>query len=987
MLEVTAVQVTVSTHQLTFISAYIPYPSVANMTCFEEMLEDMPGHLVICADLNTHTLQWSNKVSAQGPRLARIFEAHALDTLNKPNEATYHSYSYAAAFSSPDVSVVSHFLKPQISDWGTSVTHNFSDHELIRFTLPYDASASKHCRNPSGHARWHQVVPDAWSAACDGVFAHWVREREAADDVIEQDVAAFTEKIVQLGIEVIGQKWCYAKSRPWFRLRPDIQALLEASHKAKRKFSRKKTPENRLACNRARKACSAAIQLAERQSWEKLCEKMSQTATPKVFWSLFKKATGSSPESVPTLQVGAEYALSAGDKAEALNDHFCNISRAKAVRPAHIRQYLSSHADDFREAAEVKGELNDDFSLGELQQAISRMSRQLHKAAGDDQISVPMLVYGGEAVQRALLFLFNKSWRCSHLPLSWKMAKVHPILKAGKDASLPESYRPISLLSVCVKLMERMLHTRLMRAATEHHWLSRFQSGFRPQHSTMDHLTRVCNAIWSAFERGEELSLVCLDIDKAYDRLYRDGLRVKLHQLGLRGRMLCWLDDFLSDRSQRVVINGMFSAVQGVDEGVPQGSVLSPLLFLFAMNDISSPESECEGGCFADDVCLWHTAPRAVDNEQPINQELKYIDAWAERWDVSFAVRKCSVTHFSRAVAPVVVPQIYLGLTPVPETEQVCYLGVILDKRLEWKPHLADVHRRAAKKLGMMKRLCQPYSGLTCPQAVMLYKQFVRPVMDYACPLWCSAHYLTLQPLLQVQRSALLWGSGAMRTTSLDALEVDCFVEPLPLRWDFLARCWWERILRLAEDHPLRQQCEQMRAFDAHSFLARMAPVHDLRSSSCVISSDATIAQAKKILRTSMLSRWQSIWSHQSHEHLFALVNSPRPSLHQWSRSRRLSSLRCQLRHGHCSLNLHLSRLGLSPDPGCIHCGETESVEHYLFECDYYAHARVALFSCVPNGRYSLEVLCATDSLLTLDQRRECVQALERFIVASARFD
>ena len=238
-----------------------------------------------------------------------------------------------------------------------------------------------------------------------------------------------------------------------------------------------------------------------------------------------------------------------------------------------------------------------------------------------------------------------------------------------------------------------------------------------------------------------------------------------------------------------------------------------------------------------------------------------------------------------------------------------------------------------------------------------------------------------------------------MAHTSLEALEVDCDVQPLDIRWAICTHRWYNAVLLRSPDDLLRQQCVETKSSDtmyqSFVFRSRRAPV--LRTlDQQLLQSDSTLnsADARAEITRAAGLEWRRRWHDDRHmrdvdhgAHLFALKPLPGNTSHQWTVDRRLSSMRCRLRHGHCDLNEYRRQIGLADSESCPHCDHTETIEHFVLECDQYRAARDALFASIrPGLPRTLPVVLATSELLKPTDRREAVQALDRYILSTNRF-
>lgn len=225
------------------------------------------------------------------------------------------------------------------------------------------------------------------------------------------------------------------------------------------------------------------------------------------------------------------------------------------------------------------------FGITELKRALRRMRET---TPGQDEISYYMIKQLSEESLRVMLEFYNKVWEMGVLPQSWKEALVLPIRKPGKDPSKPANYRPIALTSHVGKVMERMITDRLVYVLEKEGKLSPYQSGFRVGRGTMDPVMCLEGEIKKAQSNKESVIAVFFDIEKAYDMLWREGLMLKLEEMGTGGRMFNWISDFHKQRTIRVRVGDSVSSQEIIENGTPQGSVISPVLFIIMINYIFS---------------------------------------------------------------------------------------------------------------------------------------------------------------------------------------------------------------------------------------------------------------------------------------------------------------------------------------------------------------------------------------------------------------
>jgi hypothetical protein len=265
-------------------------------------------------------------------------------------------------------------------------------------------------------------------------------------------------------------------------------------------------------------------------------------------------------------------------------------------------------------------------------------------AAGPDEIGPRILKELEAVLTTPLVEIFRKSISTGEVPDEWKKANVTPIFKKGTKKD-PGNYRPVSLTSVCCKMLESILRDALMDHLTCNNLLKASQHGFMPGKSCTTNLLEFFEKTTQAIDAGLPFDVIFLDFAKAFDKVPRERLLEKLRAHGVQGRALNWIRNWLTGRKQRVVLNGKFSAWAEVLSGVPQGSVLGPILFLIFINDLDVAAVMIDIlRKFADDTKLGQTVSTPEEREL-LQQALDKLCEWSEKWGMEFNVKKCKVMH------------------------------------------------------------------------------------------------------------------------------------------------------------------------------------------------------------------------------------------------------------------------------------------------------------------------------------------------------
>ena len=354
-----------------------------------------------------------------------------------------------------------------------------------------------------------------------------------------------------------------------------------------------------------------------------------------------------------------------------------------------------------------------------------------NKATGSDGISAQMLLLCGDTVAFPLKLIFSNILSTGIYPNTWKLANVTPIHKKN-DKEIINNYRPISLLPICSKLFEKLIFDQLYSFLITNNLITKNQSGFRPSDSTTNQLLDLVDTIHQSFDSSPTLEVraVFMDISKAFDKVWHDGLIFKLKQNGVSGTLLKLFGDYLSNRKQRVVLNGSLAEYNDIKSGVPQGSVLGPLLFLLYINDLEE-NIKSQIRFFADDTMLFSIVNDPVTSASNLNDDLETIHRWAQQWKMEFnpdPAKQATELLFSTKNKPPIHPPLFFNGHIVSKVTEQKHLGLILDKKLSFKSHVDEKIKKTKKTIGMIKHLSKylPINTLT-----LMYKSLVRPHFDY----------------------------------------------------------------------------------------------------------------------------------------------------------------------------------------------------------------------------------------------------------------
>jgi len=407
------------------------------------------------------------------------------------------------------------------------------------------------------------------------------------------------------------------------------------------------------------------------------------------------------------------------------------------------------------------------FSNVEVFRILSRLKPKF--SAGPDGYSAFFLKHVAGSVAFPLTLLFNQSFCSGEIPAVWRQAVVTPAFKKG-NASEPNNYRPISLTCVCCRVMETVIKKQVIDFLLMNGKINKQQHGFLARHSTCSQIIECVNDWSIALNARRQVDVIYIDFCKAFDSVVHNKLLFKLEQIGIRGKLLFWIAAFLRERSQIVRVGRATSDSIDVISGVPQGSVLGPLLFLVYINDIVNIfDDKVDIKLFADDVKIYVVIDNICDCLL-LQRSLSNLLEWANIWQLKISIPKCSVLHLG---IPHVDFKYNVGGIDLPDVKAVVDLGVCVCSKLKFSQHIHNIVTRANQRSSLILRCFK------CRDPVILCRAFVvyvRPILEYCSQVWSPCYLMDIYKLERVQRHftrRLVGMSGLTYGQRLDKLGIE----------------------------------------------------------------------------------------------------------------------------------------------------------------------------------------------------------------------
>ena len=552
----------------------------------------------------------------------------------------------------------------------------------------------------------------------------------------------FKQKILDLRDRYVPSKeerepfW---KTKGKIPINQELRQLIKDKKHHHRKWVKSLNKENettnRETYAKIRNKVKSKIKQAKKNYEQTICEQ--STENPKRFWKHvrgnLKTKTGISPLLLSPNDNNT-IRFEDRDKANILQDQFCSVYTKE---PIGELPYFASRTNKIFEM---------DLTVEMVRKEISLLNN--NKALGPDELHPRMLKELVDYVATPIFIIMTKSLVDGCVPEDWRLAHVTAIYKKGPK-NIAENYRPISLTSIVCRMMEKIIKNQIMKHLLDENLLSKKQHGFIKKRSTVTQLLNFLDTCTDSLAAGDVVDVIYFDFAKAFDKVPHQRLLQKLQCYGIKHGPLKWISSFLTDRHQIVKVNGTESVKRKVHSGVPQGSVLGPLLFVIYINDLPDNVSS-DIYLFADDTKLLKNIV-SIHDALVVQNDINALEEWSKIWLLQFHPGKCHVLTLGKFNNIKHAHAYTLGGTVLEHVFREKDLGVIIDSELSFEEHISNQIKKSNSILGLIRR---SFSHLSPKSFRQLYISFVRPHLEYAHSVW-SPHSLKQIRLIEgVQRRA-----------------------------------------------------------------------------------------------------------------------------------------------------------------------------------------------------------------------------------------
>ena len=764
---VVLVEVAGTNGPIILISAYIRYSSGEGLEDLEAALRWAKGRcprVLLGLDGNGHSPWWGPSTVVTNPvgsMLEDFIVDHDLEVLND----CHSSPSFVSDMGDRtwiDITLATRSLALSLFNW--RVESEFfagSDHRPIFFTLdstPLRTEVFK-CK------AWERANWGAFAASvaqgCQAMGLLGAPDQESApcgeSPTIEDQVTRLTMVLQRAIATHVPEKTICWASKPWWS--PEVAEARQHMRHLLHRAERHRTAHDWHLYRRARRAFTSIVRRAKATAWREFCASINKPD----LWNHVRRIVKPHQRlHVEDLRShNGEWVTEDAAKAAVLAHRFfppgpqlASFQALSDRRREDIQQWLSEGWAEFPP-----------ITSPEIQRKLTTM--RAFAAPGPDGIVARCLQEASASLVPVLRHLFQRMLREGVHPTAWGMARVLPVPKPAGDAHAAKGYRPIALLSVLSKLLEGLVRDRLSYFLESGHHLSDCQQGFRQARSTDLALWRFVTSASLALKTRHRCVAVALDIQSAYDTVDHVALLWKLREKGVPRYLVAWIRAFLARRTAQLVVNESVFPFD-IHVGVPQGSPLSPTLFLVFVDDLLQDlEQLVRLQAFADDILLWDITTYRGPCPPRVQEALRVVESWSHEWGLTFNVAKCQAIDISTLRRRSSL-ELRMHDALVTQVQEFRYLGVWVDSSLSWARQIRESCCVCLTRLRVLRRLCATYWGLH-PQVVeVLVKALVFPRLFYGVSAWGGAvRYLArLRPIDRVLRMAAVVTLGLLRTTS-----------------------------------------------------------------------------------------------------------------------------------------------------------------------------------------------------------------------------
>ena len=707
----------------------------------------------IVGDFNQDLIKYDNNVDYQN----LIDNAHNhgfVQLVSRPTRITEHSATLIdhVYTNNVDSTLSCNILTVDLSDHlaiHTKISLTNSSEQPRRNTVnPNNSNNMDEIRlfNEANNEKFKNLITDeTWSEISDEMDAQTAFTK-FEDIYLKHYNAAYPPKSQR-----IRRKNERVNPKPW--ILPWLETACARKQAAYHKFIKTPSPENKAEYDKLNSFCEKHIILAKAKYRKSYFEKYQHDSRKQ--WQMINNLLNrkSNTTSITKLvDENGKIENNPNSIAESFNNYFSNIA-SKLKNENKASQETEESNNDVTYQKFLNNPVGNTIYLNSVSASeIFKIIKNLkNKSTKDTKISALKLAGQSYSFTSILAMVIDKSFQEGTFPEQLKIAKVIPIHKEGSRQNVG-NYRPISLLSSFSKIYEKLMHQRILDFLTLNNSLFEMQYGFRPGRSCEHALLNAQSTLLDSLNRCQVSLLLLIDFSKAFDMVDHSILLKKLYHYGIRGSALKWMESYLRDRKQFVSVSGANSPTLHMKFGVPQGSILGPLLFIIYINDIPEIASFAKFILYADDANIILTAPTIEEVFEQLETLVKNLVDWVNFNGLALNLQKTKYMIFSRSRNIELPTPLIISKLPIERKREARFLGVIIDESLNWTSHINTVLSKMARYVGIMYKL---KNTLPLKARLQIYHSFVQSHLNFCSIVWGFSAKSNIDALFAKQKKGL----------------------------------------------------------------------------------------------------------------------------------------------------------------------------------------------------------------------------------------
>ena len=528
-----------------------------------------------------------------------------------------------------------------------------------------------------------------------------------------------------------------------------IKSLISKRNYFRRIWSRHRNPQYKFYYNYYKYLVNKEITKLSNLKWNSRLNECSPQNNN--IFKITKQLKNKNNRTIPPLQINNKTLITAEEKAATFGSYFASQHLNNKVNDNPT--FTTKIIRNVNKFNKLKKTTQSPFN--NIKNVINEIKKiKISKSPGHDEINGKLIKnLPGNAINY-LNIIFNCCLKINYFPNTWKQAIIIPVIKPKKDKNLVESYRPISLLCVIGKIFENILYNKLLKFVEEKEILPNFQFGFRREHSATHQLLRIKKHVKQKLQIKNSTGMVLLDVHKAFDQIWTPGLIYKLIKLKVPDYLIKIISSFLENRTFNVRIQDKFSATHNLTYGVPQGSVLSPVLYNLYIYDL--PKTKCELALFADDTAIFTSSKLVKPIEKKLSSDINTLNKYYNKWKITINNDKTQAIFFSnRKYKQLPVNPIVTKFGNINFKPEVRYLGVLFNNKLKFNLHIAKQIEKVDNIFKLLYPLLNRRSSLDSKIKINIYKLYLRPILLYASSVFIDSPPSILKAI-QIKQNKIL---------------------------------------------------------------------------------------------------------------------------------------------------------------------------------------------------------------------------------------